>query len=550
MAKKYKLFSSSTSNGGKQVCAFFSSPDGCRNGAKCPFVHGSAGKAAEVSETASVISSESEDSSNSQKEDDAIFSTPPPRKPSKQDGTDNSKKSRKKKRKSGQDKDDDFLFANPKVRPESDFKKTVKETSNKKQKCGVEDRSVPKENSPSSPDASFRRLVSNLPVATFSVTESGGENSRKAQANSSPSRQVETTTVPQTSNVGKRLPLPVSTETGRKWVKAVQKTREHDRYKSSFDFSKYKQLDQNNGIQSTWIKAKPYGSWCQSNPQAIAIDCEMCETQDPLSGVKNPKALCRVSVVNAEKPEEVLLDTLVKPAWPVTDYRTRINGIKKENLDNVEFTLRHAQAFMIALCSEETVILGHAVQNDLAALNMEHHCNADSSFLFHAKDSESATVSLKDLVFGIFQKKMPETHDSVNDARKALDCVLHWVENDGKVAQIERSTNNSKAKELFVHRIPKQCKPQNLSSMFQKHTDIQPTSIADIEFSGESGKTHVVFRTPRHAKLAFDTLDGTAEPDKSGRLQKKVYLRNGDYVRIRKMVFENNRSSISNPNKT
>jgi RNA exonuclease 1 len=353
----------------------------------------------------------------------------------------------------------------------------------------------------------------------------------------------------QSSAIEDKLPLPKSTENGRKWLEAVLKTREHDRYKRSFDFTKYKELDQNNGIQCEWIKAKPFGSWCESNPQAIAIDCEMCETKDPLSGAKNHKALCRVSVVNAENPDEVLLDTLVKPVWPVTDYRSRINGIKKKHLDSVEFTMRHAQAFMMALCSEETVIVGHALHNDLSALNMEHHCSADSSFLFHAKDSKTATVSLKDLVSTILQKTMPETHDSVNDARKALECVLHWTKNGGEVAEIERTSNSLKGKELFVHRIPKRCKAQNLSSMFQQHTDIEPTEIDEIEYSGHTGKTQVTFRTPRHAKLAFDSLEGAAEPDKSGRLQKKVYLRNGDYVRIRKMVFERSRYSISSPNK-
>ncbi len=34
---KYTL--KSQDRGGKQVCAFFSLPQGCRNGLKCPFVH-------------------------------------------------------------------------------------------------------------------------------------------------------------------------------------------------------------------------------------------------------------------------------------------------------------------------------------------------------------------------------------------------------------------------------------------------------------------------------------------------------------------------------
>jgi RNA exonuclease 1 len=201
----------------------------------------------------------------------------------------------------------------------------------------------------------------------------------------------------------------------------------------------------------------------------------------------------------------------------------------------------------MALCSEETVIVGHAVQNDLVALNMEHHCVADSSFLFHANDSTSASVSLKDLVSSIFQKVMPDTHDSVNDARKALECVVHWVTKDGNVDAIER-TPRHKGHQLFVHRIPKQCQAQHLINMLLKHTSVEPTEVDVIEYSGESGKTHVTFKSTRHASLAFDTLEGASEEDKSGRLQKKVYLRNGGYVRVRKMMFAN-RGNVT-PKKT
>ena len=72
--------------------------------------------------------------------------------------------------------------------------------------------------------------------------------------------------------------------------------------------------------------------------------------------------------------------------------------------------------------------------------------------------------------------------------------------------------------------------------MFLKHTSVEPIGVDEIEFTGTTGKTHVTFRTARHANVAFDTLETNAEEDKSGRLQKKVYLRNGDYVRVRKMT--------------
>jgi RNA exonuclease 1 len=300
------------------------------------------------------------------------------------------------------------------------------------------------------------------------------------------------------------------------------------------------------GYATDWITARKFGPWCASNPQAIAIDCEMCETMDPVTGSVDSKALCRVSVVDAET-DEVLLDTLVKPAWPVVDYRSRINGIKEEHLTNVQFTLRHAQAFLMALCSDETVIIGHALHNDFAALKMEHHCNVDSSFLYPVQDAPNATPSLKDIALSVLKKAMPDTHDSVNDARTALLCLKAYLSENGEVAPIIRTLSRAPM-QLFVHRIPKKCQPTHLATMFLTHTSIQPSEVDEIEFLGATGRTHVTFPSSRHADLAFDTLGGKEEADKSGRMQKKVYLQGGGYVRVRKMVYPRLPKQQESPN--
>merc|ERR1712146_312644 len=121
----------------------------------------------------------------------------------------------------------------------------------------------------------------------------------------------------------------------------------------------------------------------------------------------------------------------------------------------------------------------------------------------------------------------------------------------GKVDIVERSPryHNQNGHQLFVHRIPKVCKTENLSSMFLKHTNIQPTEIEKIQYSGSTGKTHVNFKSARHANLAFDTLEGNSEEEKSGRLQKKVYLRNGDYIRVRKMIHVKRSTQNNSKNK-
>jgi len=413
---------------------------------------------------------------------------------------------------------------------------------------------------PNPKKAAFLSL--NLPIASFSLPSTPGATKAASKKRKTEDEESEETSDKDTSNTSskvaapKQLPLPNSTDVGRKWLKAVKETQIARRFAGDYDFDRYRKADDEHDIctqEEGWIKLKPYGKWCADAPQSIAIDCEMCETQDPVSGNKNHKALCRISIVDAET-KETLLDTLVKPDWPVTNYRTFVNGIKKEHLEKVQFTIQHAQAFMMALCSQETVIIGHAVHNDLVATRMESHCVADSACLFKAADSETATVSLKDLASNILKKEMPETHDSVNDAITALLCLEHYIEKDGQVELIERSARKPRdfrdpnvksfeyyACQLFIHRIPKSVDESHISKLFLSHSDIQPTEVKPLEYvDGGHGKTHVTFASKRHADLAFDCLEGSKpDQDPSGRLQKKIFLRNKSYIKIRKMAFEN-----------
>ena len=557
VAKKYKLYSASGESGSTAPCAFFASPAGCRNGDKCKFLHAVPDEAAasKGSSTGSFVSSESEG-------DVSVVPPIAPSPPALTSVDDKSIKKNKKKRKKVDVSDD--IFASPKgahvtyrVPTEQSRDKRRKATQKNTPNLAPEKlklaTSPPGIESPrdansgsaaamvaplshkeiqnqlsqkksKQPVIDFRSL--NLPITSFSI---------EGQATKTPPA-----TIAVKAKVVQPLPLPEHTPAGRKWLDAVTKTREHVRYSGSFDFEKMKESDEEagRGYATDWITARQFGSWCLENPQAIAIDCEMCETRDPVSGSIDSKALCRLSVINADNPEEVLLDTLVKPAWPVVDHRSRINGIKEEHLANVQFTLRHAQAFLMALCSNETVIIGHALHNDLGALKMEHHCIVDSSFLFPIKDTPNATPSLKDLALSVVKKEMPQTHDSVNDARIALLCLETYLAKKGNVSPIERSLSRNAiaATQLFVHRIPKMCQPSHLNNMFLTHTSVQPTEVDEIEFKTDTGRTHVTFRSSRHATLAFDTLEGKEEADASGRMQKKVYLKNGGYVRVRMMV--------------
>jgi DNA polymerase III epsilon subunit-like protein len=229
--------------------------------------------------------------------------------------------------------------------------------------------------------------------------------------------------------------------------------------------------------------------------------------------------------------------------WPVTDYRTFVNGITKENLADVKFTFKHSQQFMMVLYSEETVIIGHAINNDLMTLKMEHHCVVDSAFLFKYKEQNAhMTTSLANLAIGVLGKEMPDTHDSVNDARTSLLVLEEYVKNDGKVDPVawikkKRPGGGREAKcscEVFVHRIPRKCKEEHLAAMFLSHTYIQPKDVPIIDFRDQEGQHRgrcpVQFQSPQHASLAYETLETEEFIDRFNMPQKKVFLRDGDYI--------------------
>jgi hypothetical protein len=99
----------------------------------------------------------------------------------------------------------------------------------------------------------------------------------------------------------------------------------------------------------------------------------MCETEDPLTHTRDGNTLLRVSVVDGLDVTRVLLDALVQPVWPVTELRTNVHGITASMLSQAPpFTLRHAQAAVLNLCTSATILVGQSLCNDLSALKLSH----------------------------------------------------------------------------------------------------------------------------------------------------------------------------------
>ncbi|CAM9997167.1 unnamed protein product [Ascophyllum nodosum] len=319
------------------------------------------------------------------------------------------------------------------------------------------------------------------------------------------------------------------------WQELVELTRAHPRYAKNYAFD----------TDATWIKASPCGDACAGLPQVVAVDCEMCISEDPVSGKRNSKELVRMSIVRGQDGER-LVDTLVRPANPVVDWITDIHGVGPEQMGGVHFMHRHAQAAMSRICCERTVIIGHALSSDLAALKMTHSRVIDTSLIYQGQDKELSTPSLKDVVKVIMGKDIQDgSHDSVIDAQCALDVARFALERHGAplpfVTRTKKSVRrgihkarkrNSKdgedegeeSRALLVHRLPAGTTEQQLLRVMQKKTRMLAVKARAIVFSGAMGKSHVVYGSVAEVDMAFNAISSAANEDMSGRLQKRIFL--------------------------
>lgn len=149
----------------------------------------------------------------------------------------------------------------------------------------------------------------------------------------------------------------------------------------------------------------------------LSMDCEMVGVghngQDDM--------LARVSIVN--KSGVVLLDKYVKPRQPVTDYRTSVSGIRPSDIENGE-DFKAVQEEVVKMLQGK-ILVGHALRNDLAVLNIKHpaaHIRDTSRYKPLCKlVSNGQTPSLKRVTLTLLGKEIQTgEHNSVEDARAAM----------------------------------------------------------------------------------------------------------------------------------
>ncbi|EMD32735.1 hypothetical protein CERSUDRAFT_57931 [Gelatoporia subvermispora B] len=178
-----------------------------------------------------------------------------------------------------------------------------------------------------------------------------------------------------------------------------------------------------------WMETSVSGSASQPDGQAqvLAIDCEMCLTEDG-------KELTRVCIIDYATGK-VIYDQLVKPLKPIQDYLTRWSGITAEALASVTTTLQEVQTHVLSLlsCTPTPVLLGHSLESDLRALKICHPWCIDTAVIYHHPRGRPLKPGLawltKKWCGREIQNRGEGGHDPEEDARACLDLLRKKIEN-------------------------------------------------------------------------------------------------------------------------
>ena len=176
----------------------------------------------------------------------------------------------------------------------------------------------------------------------------------------------------------------------------------------------------------------------------VAIDCEfVCVQPELLShtgAVLRPArlTLARVSVVRGTASAPLwgvpFMDEYINTSEPVVDYLTRYSGLQPGDLDAASSphyltTLKQCYTRLRHMVDAGVVFIGHGLVNDFAMLNLWVRAEqvVDTVELWRVEGQRRLSLRfLAKHVLGVDIQR--EGHDSIEDARTALQLVTRWEE--------------------------------------------------------------------------------------------------------------------------
>ena len=168
--------------------------------------------------------------------------------------------------------------------------------------------------------------------------------------------------------------------------------------------------------------------------RAVCLDCEMGFTARGFE-------LIRLTVLSWPT-YELLIDVLVRPIGTMVDLNTRFSGIDPEKWRNASDygamdttqsptklqkvqSPQAARALLFEFVSTDTILIGHALSNDLDVLRICHKRVVDSAMLFDSPDGcfRSLRHLARDELGRAIQQGGAKGHDSIEDSEAAGELV-------------------------------------------------------------------------------------------------------------------------------
>lgn len=151
----------------------------------------------------------------------------------------------------------------------------------------------------------------------------------------------------------------------------------------------------------------------------VAIDCIIIGVK-PRGIVSN--VLGRVSIVNSKG--ETIYDKYIKPRQTVTDYKTAVSGIRREDIENGEMFTKVKKEVTVLL--KDKIVVGHSIQRVLRILRILHppHMIRDITCYYKFKQFGEPR-GLKRLALDFLGIKIRNNeHSSVEHAHAALQLYM------------------------------------------------------------------------------------------------------------------------------
>lgn len=181
-----------------------------------------------------------------------------------------------------------------------------------------------------------------------------------------------------------------------------------------------------NQLTYDFVQTSTAPQWRQTsgNYGVFAIDCEMCYTAMGLE-------LTKVSVVDCIG--QLIYNTLVRTTSPIIDYNTTFSGINDFMMARGPTkSLGEVQHDLLNIFNENSILIGHAIHNDLRALKMVHYAVVDTSLVFPHPRKFPFRLSLKSIMQQYLKKNIQTIgpHCSEEDSRSSLEVIWWLIDSD------------------------------------------------------------------------------------------------------------------------